>query len=127
MALALLRGPRDAGEKMSDERRTNPRAPVELKVDYRTVGSFVTNFSKDVSTGGVFIRTSAPLPVGTRVRLRLALPGDALPVALDGVVEWERGLHESESGPAGMGVSFENASPELVAGLRRLVADPVGD
>lgn len=90
---------------VSDNRRA-PRLPVEVKVDYRTVGSFITDYTKDISKGGVFIRTSLPLEIGERVRLRLTLPGGDAPFALDGVVKWTSTLRDKEKHPPGMGIEF---------------------
>ena len=45
-------------------RRRGNRKMAEVKVDYRTVGSFITDYSRDISQGGIFISTKAPRPVG---------------------------------------------------------------
>jgi type IV pilus assembly protein PilZ len=101
-------------------RRKTGRLPVEVKVDYRTVGSFITDYTKDLSQGGIFVATSLPLEVGERVRLRLTLPGHALPFALEGVVRWTSGVHDKDRTP-GMGIEFVNFSDELREELSRLV------
>lgn len=105
---------------MTDNRR-DLRLPVEVKVDYRTVGSFITDYSRNISKGGVFIHTSLPLPVGERVRLRLTLPEGDAPFALDGVVKWVCTLRDKDSHPAGMGVEFVDFSDEVKAKLEALV------
>ncbi|MEL6184220.1 MAG: TIGR02266 family protein, partial [Myxococcota bacterium] len=87
----------DRGKTTLDENRRAERLSAELKVDYRAKGSFVTDYSANVSRRGVFIQTSHPLPVGEKVRLRLQLPEGGAPFALDGVVKWVRtgrGGHE---------------------------------
>lgn len=106
---------------MSENRR-EPRLPVEVKVDYRTVGSFITDYSKNISKGGVFIHTSLPLPVGERVRLRLTLPDGDAPFALDGVVKWTSTLRDKDKHPPGMGVEFVDFSDEVKQKLEALVA-----
>lgn len=102
-------------------RRKATRAPVEVKVDYRTVGSFITDYSRDISQGGIFIATSLPLNVGDQVRLRITLPGHVLPFALEGVVRWivPAGATDKQSG---MGVEFTTFSDDVRAELGRLVA-----
>lgn len=91
---------------MSPDNRKDERLSAEIKVDYRTEGSFVTDYSANVSRQGVFIRTSHPLPVGQRVRLRLQLPEGDAPFALDGVVKWISDGRSPAGHPAGMGVEF---------------------
>lgn len=92
-----------------------------MKVDYRTVGSFITDYSRNISRGGVFIRTSLPLKVGERVRIRLTLPDGDVPFALDGEVKWISTLRDREQHPPGMGVEFVNFSDETRAKLEALV------
>jgi hypothetical protein len=40
------------------EKRQTPRYPVEVMVDFNLVGSKVTGMTRDVSLGGMFVRTS---------------------------------------------------------------------
>lgn len=101
--------------------RNEPRLPAEVKVDYRTIGSFMTDYAENISQGGLFIRTSLPLPVGERVRLRLMLPDGDAPFALDGVVKWVSTIREKEQHPAGMGVEFVDFDQEVQDKLAALV------
>jgi type IV pilus assembly protein PilZ len=107
---------------MSDERRRGTRLMAEVKVDYRTVGSFITDYSKDISQGGLFIATSLPLEIGEQVRLRITLPGRDLPFALEGVVRWNSKPSDRDQSPAGMGIEFINFDAEVRAELSRFVA-----
>ncbi len=103
------------------DKRESERLPVDVKVDYRTVGSFITDYTKDLSKGGIFIKTSLPLEVGTRVRLRLTLPDGDAPFALDGVVKWVSTLREREKHPSGMGVEFVDFSDEVKNKIENLI------
>lgn len=94
-----------------------------MKVDYRTVGSFITDYTKNISRGGVFIRTSLPLEVGERIRLRITLPEGDAPFALDGVVKWVSTIRDREKHPAGMGVEFTNFTDDVKEQLERLVGN----
>ena len=108
---------------MSDNRRKGgDRLPVEVKVDYRTVGSFITDYTKNISRGGIFIRTSLPLDVGERVRLRITLPDGDAPFALDGIVKWVSTLRDREKHPPGMGIEFVDFDDNVRRQLDRLVA-----
>ena len=114
---------------VSDNRRSKggDRLPVEVKVDYRTVGSFITDYTKNISRGGVFIRTSLPLEVGEHIRLRITLPDGDAPFALDGVVKWVSTLRDRDKHPPGMGVEFTNFSDQVKEQLERLVGNYRGD
>jgi uncharacterized protein (TIGR02266 family) len=87
----------------SADKRKSGRLPVDLRVGYRTVGSFITDYITNISHGGVFIKTGEPLGVGTKVRLVFSVPNLPLPLDLMGDVKWV-GL--SDSGVLGMGVEF---------------------
>ena len=106
---------------MSSENRKAARLPADVKVDYRTVGSFITDYTRNISKGGIFIRTSLPLEIGERVRLRLTLPDGDAPFALDGVVKWVATLKDREKHPPGMGIEFVDFSEEVRAKLDTLV------
>jgi type IV pilus assembly protein PilZ len=113
---------------VSDNRRKRgERLPVEVKVDYRTVGSFITDYTKNISRGGVFIRTSLPLEVGEKIRLRITLPDGDAPFALDGIVKWVSTIRDKDKHPPGMGVEFTNFTDEVQAQIDRLIANHPGD
>ncbi|MCC7381372.1 MAG: TIGR02266 family protein [Deltaproteobacteria bacterium] len=103
-------------------RRKATRLGVEVKVDYRTVGSFITDYTKDISQGGIFVATSLPLDVGEKVRLRITMPGRDLPFALEGVVRWNALVQDKEKQTPGMGIEFTNFGDEVKDELARLVA-----
>lgn len=84
------------------EHREHPRAPIELRVDYKKLNSFFADYTKNISKGGTFIRTRKTLPVGTRFLFRLTVPGRPEPFALNGEV-----VHASATGDEpGMGIRF---------------------
>lgn len=111
-------------EGVTGEKRQATRKRVEVKVDYRTVGRFTTNFSRDLSACGVFIPTWAPLAEGERVRLRFTTPDGDLPFALDGEVRWVSTKRDAR-GP-GMGIEFSDADAGARARVEALLdsADP---
>jgi uncharacterized protein (TIGR02266 family) len=102
-------------------RRKTPRVVAEVKVDYRTVSSFITDYSKDLSQGGVFVKTPLPFNVGERLRLRVSIPGHELPFALEGVVRWVVPLNDKDREP-GMGVEFVEFGEAARDELARFVA-----
>ena len=87
---------------MSPDHREHPRAPIELKVDYKKLNSFFADFTKNISKGGTFIKTKRTLPIGTRFLFRLTVPGRPEPFELNGEV-----VHATATGDdPGMGIRF---------------------
>jgi type IV pilus assembly protein PilZ len=84
------------------ENREHPRAPIELRVDYKKLNSFFADYTKNISKGGTFIKTKKTLPVGTRFLFQLTVPGREGPFELKGEV-----VHANPSGDEpGMGIRF---------------------
>ena len=106
---------------MNNERRAQDRLPIRLRVEYECLEDFLTDYSANVSIGGMFIETARPLPLGTRFRLRFHLPGFAEPVDTEAEVRWV--LEDADPGPlpTGMGVCFEGMSPELQSKISALL------
>jgi type IV pilus assembly protein PilZ len=98
------------------ETRDFPRVPVHLQVSYRDDAELARSFIDSLSGGGVFIRTSRPLPIGTELVMEIAL-GDpepaADPIRVRGKVVWGRLIGRED----GMGVQFLEPPPERLKKL----------
>ncbi|MDX2050811.1 MAG: TIGR02266 family protein [Polyangiaceae bacterium] len=93
---------------LSSERRNNDRAPIELKVEYRRVNTFFSDYTKNISRGGTFVGTTRPLPVDTEFVFALGIPGLAEPLRLLGKVIWATSEEDATpANPAGMGIEFQ--------------------
>ncbi len=103
------------------ERRQHDRVPVALEVAYRTTGNLLVAYTLNLSKGGLFVETDAPLPEGTPLALRLRLPGLADPIELSGRVAWVR-WKPAGGQPAGMGVAFQDVEERVGRLIDRLVA-----
>ncbi|HYZ90080.1 MAG TPA: TIGR02266 family protein [Myxococcales bacterium] len=113
------------------ERRTAPRGPIRLRVDYERMNAFFADYTKNISKGGTFIKTSRPLPVGTRFLFALAVPALAEPVTLDGEVTWVLKADGAGAGQdPGMGIRFVFGSAEqrkqFEALVERLMEESLG-
>ncbi len=106
--------------------RTHSRAPVGLKVEYRTTGAFLVSYTTNLSHGGLFVETPSPLPEGTRVTLRLHVPGAEDEVETEAVVAWSRREPSADGEPAGMGMRFEAVDERLGGLVDRLVTSFAG-
>ncbi len=115
---------KDALDRMTGQkpdRRASLRVPTHLVCSVvgqsGSASSVVTNLSK----GGVFIRTLAPLPVGSTVALKLLLVDEKEPLSVEGVVVANHvNLDDGEAGTPGMGVRFNPLDPDTAARLEAL-------
>ena len=92
---------------MTGEKRRQSRAALEIRVEYRTVGSFLSDYVVNISRGGLFIRTDHPLKIGSSVRLVFSLPGMPFPFDLSGEVKRiQDGQRSTPADVPGMGIEF---------------------
>ena len=89
-------------EQKGPEARKEPRAPIELKVDYKKLNSFFADYTKNISKGGTFIKTKKPLPIGTQFLFKLTVPQRGEPFELLGEVVWS----QNDGDEPGMGIRF---------------------
>ena len=89
------------------ERRVNERAPIELKIEYKSLNTFFADYTTNLSTRGTFIRTPTPLPIGTEFSFKLNVPELGAPIILKGAVRWVRTKKpETKDEELGMGIEF---------------------
>lgn len=94
------------------ERRGDPRAEVDVEVHYRTAQEFLSAYTRNISGGGIFVRTQRPLALNQGVRVRFTLPGVSRSFECNGTVVWANPPSNRSSLPAGMGIKLENLDPE---------------
>jgi uncharacterized protein (TIGR02266 family) len=99
-----------------------------VRVKFRDKKQLRTCYAKDISRGGIFLRTTNPLPVFEKITIVLELPGGE-EVELRGEVV--RAIEPEKAGPvvaAGMGVQFIDLTPDkrafLEAYLERVKTAP---
>ena len=95
-----------------DERRTCDRFEVEWAVDCIAEDTFLYASITNISAMGIFVKTTDPLAVGTRLVLAFAPPGYQ-PFKLEGEVAWINPLRPNGDNPnPGIGVRFVNLLPD---------------
>ena len=89
----------------------------------------VIAYSKNLSKGGLFLRTEKFLPVDTRVRLHIELPDAGGEITVECRVAYVREEVEwgSVGQPAGMGVQFLDAQDETRTRIERFITECDGD
>jgi uncharacterized protein (TIGR02266 family) len=97
---------------MIEERRKARRISIEAEIGFQSDTNFFMGFSEDISTGGLFIATYDTRPMGSLINVNFTLPSGHL-ISTDGVVRWIREYNETTPDtPPGMGIQFENLSPQ---------------
>ncbi len=109
---------------MGDERRGGRRAAIELAVEYKRVNTFFSDYTKNISRGGTFIRTEKPLTIGTEFVFALTVPLLAEPLRLRGRVKWVVFTDvATEQSPPGMGIEFVYRDDAERAGTEQIVEE----
>ncbi len=73
----------------------------------------LSGLTRDIATGGMFVSTPAPMPVGAAVHFVLQLGSDEEPADVEGeaTVVWVRPEAGGADQPAGMGMQFSRVEP----------------
>jgi uncharacterized protein (TIGR02266 family) len=111
------------------ERRESARAPSRLRVRVRfeDAKQFSLLYTKDISTGGMFVASKEPKPPGSPVEVVLHPPGLAAGITLSGVVSHVVYPTGDPSARSGMGIRFDPLTAEqsaIIEGYLRAFAGP---
>ena len=114
---------RDLFEKIKKfipvERRTFPRALLSVTVATTGKSFSFSEFTYNVSEGGIFLKTDTPLDINVVLDLVFSLPGAEVPISTRGkVVRAVTPNQARTSGPAGMGIQFVAIAPADVDRIR---------
>ncbi len=99
--------------------RDSRRVPLETRVQFKfdRFDGFISEYSANISPGGLFLRTRVPQPPGTVLDFEFRL-GDGFELIRGrGEVVWNRLEDEGAARPAGMGlrfISLAEGSKELI-------------
>ncbi len=111
---------------MSQETRKDKRAPVSLRVRFKsaTIDEFIEQYSIDISKGGIFIKSRQPMAVGTLLKFEFQLKDNSPLIQGVGRVVWKRDADPAKPDlAAGMGIKFIKMTPESRAVVDRIVGD----
>jgi uncharacterized protein (TIGR02266 family) len=85
----------------SGNRRSSPRVVLGIPVAYRFGNTIAAALTLNISRGGLAVRTTNPLAVGTAVKVRFRLPTTKKDIDAEATIAWtDRRI--------GMGVTFTN-------------------
>lgn len=89
----------------------------EISIRVPAFDSFITEYSSNVSSTGMFIRSEKPLPPDTQLGFEFRVADDWKLIRGKATVVWSRYRDEGPERPAGMGVLFTEIDPQS----RRLI------
>jgi uncharacterized protein (TIGR02266 family) len=100
-----------------------PRYPASLKVSFSGIGELLSAETTNISTTGMFVRTSKELPVGAVVPVALELPDTDRPVPIQAKVIHVRtpSLSRTLRLDPGVGVQFVGADDTFHARVDRYI------
>jgi type IV pilus assembly protein PilZ len=95
-----------------DDRRSHDRFDVEWEVDCVAEDTFLYAAITNISAMGIFVKTTDPLALGTRLLMSFEPPG-CESFKLEGEVAWINAVRPNGDNPnPGMGVRFINLHPD---------------
>ena len=88
--------------------RSAPRVPFETKVnlEFEKFSGFISEFSSNISEGGMFVKSAQPKAVGTILSFEFKLTDNFKLIQGLGEVTWIRPEEQGPGKPPGMGVRF---------------------
>lgn len=112
-------------EVFSENERTDPRCTASLTVTYQSYDAFITEYTKNVSRGGMFVYTKTRHELGSTLELFLTIPGIKEPVKIIGEVvhasNYETG--DTESGIGLKFIEMDEASRQLLIDFIKTLKD----
>jgi uncharacterized protein (TIGR02266 family) len=105
----------------SREKREFPRVPLNTEVlrEFTDIDDLAKEYCDNLSLGGMFIKSSNPLPVGTTFAFKLKTNTDGKDISGTAKVEWVREEEGDES--IGMGVRFIELNDKSLEIIFRIV------
>ncbi len=108
----------------STQRRQYPRFELVLRVEYGDDRGFYSEWTENLSAGGLFVRTERMFQIGEPVTLQLSFPGLLQPLEISGKVAWLRSRTPIQAAGVGVEVTNERGRRKL-AELALAASKPV--
>lgn len=102
---------RELSEYREDEKRQHIRFPVCIAVKHSGASFDFCEYMLNISSGGVFIITDKPMPIGEHIKMQFHIPHNKMLVELNGRVVWVNKENNNKY-PRGMGIEFVNCPEE---------------
>ena len=104
----------------SNGKSQDKTAAIRARLKFDSEQAFIEKYAPNISKSGIFIKTTKPRAVGTRVKFEFQI-ADGSPVLRGiGVVVWNR-TESSDGKPPGMGLKFVGLDAKSKNTLERIV------
>ncbi len=90
--------------RSTNDNRKHPREKVKIRVNYKTVDRFKEEYTENISHGGIFIKSTRPLPMHMKVKISLSIPSWEKPVTMQSEVV--RRVTEEDARQSGLNPGF---------------------
>lgn len=126
---------KNGGHERAQPRRPEERAQIrvdykqavdyDISIDLHSAHNFYTGLTQNIGTGGLFIATTNPRPIGATLLVRFSLPGRNEAIHVVTQVRWlrERSSSHADAGSPGMGLMFMDLSPEATRAIEDFVRE----
>ena len=94
--------------------RLYPRKEILTRVDFGTEERFFIGYTKDISLGGMMIRSERKLELGSNISLTFEAKSFSRPLKIKGQVVW--------SSSDGMGIKFKDADDYVIEQLKKVLS-----
>lgn len=110
---------------LSLRQRIDPRIPARIRVTFGSGAETLTNYSVNISTGGLFLETDNPLPHDTILQLEFTLPTRPGAIRCNGRVAWVNHpeFQSKPNLPSGIGVQLLDLTPDDLLAIRNFIKD----
>ena len=108
------------------EKRKYFRIEAKIKVSFQTLEDLKTEYTRNISAGGIFLKTTQLLDPNAEIELTLFFPGDLGNVNIKGrVIRLMSMTHPSdpELQLYGVGIRFINLDPAIKEKIEKAIAE----
>ncbi|GAB4295834.1 MAG: hypothetical protein Kow0090_10870 [Myxococcota bacterium] len=99
------------------------KLPVPVLDDGGDSDGALIGYAKNISAGGVFVKTTSPSSPGRVIKMRLDVPGSGISVRCTGEVVWNRQKDPYSPYDSGMGIKFLDLDEKLKAAIDNYVRE----
>ena len=103
--------------------RESVRVPLDLNVNFESRGEVRRCLMKNLSTGGIFVATESPLPIGTPFNVRIQIDRTGEEIELPGEVVSVGASADLSEEKHGIGIRFVNLTEDQQAKVVELSED----
>ncbi|MCK4739631.1 MAG: response regulator [Deltaproteobacteria bacterium] len=105
--------------------RVADRAPCMIATDFGEEGSFETGIIINISSTGLFLKTTKNLEEGTILKFRFNLPGVDKKIEATGILKWATTVSGKDNRFGGLGVMFTQIRAEDAAYIQNYAIEEI--